>query len=84
MIAVFAVDPSNGALIPVQHISSGGETPRRFAIDPVRTFLFAPNQNSRSTAIVRIAVSGRLHPRPRWPTAIESTAGIVLVEAHHE
>ena len=33
-IAVFAIDPESGRLTPVQHIDSGGHTPRNFDIDP--------------------------------------------------
>jgi 6-phosphogluconolactonase len=83
MIAVFAVDPSNGMLTPVQHISSGGKTPRHFAIDPTNAFLFVANQNSHSIAIFSIDAEGRLHPTHRSLDEIESPACIVFVEPHH-
>jgi 6-phosphogluconolactonase len=83
MIAVFAVDRSNGMLTPVQHISSGGKTPRHFAIDPTNAFLFVANQNSHSIAIFSIDAEGRLHPTHRSLDEIESPACIVFVEPHH-
>lgn len=83
MIAVFAVDRSNGMLTPVQHISSGGKTPRHFAIDPTNTFLFAANQNSRSIAIFAIAADGRLRPAYRFLDDVGSPACIVFVKPHH-
>lgn len=83
MIAIFAVDRSNGRLAPVQHISSGGRTPRHFAIDPSHRFLFAANQNSHSIAIFAIGADGRLRPTRRFLDEIASPACIVFVEPHH-
>jgi len=83
MLAVFAVDRRKGTLTPVQHISSGGRTPRHFAIDPTGTFLFAANQNSHSIAIFAIGGDGRLRPRRRLLDEIAFPACIVFVEARH-
>jgi 6-phosphogluconolactonase len=83
MIAVFAVDRNNGRLTAVQHISSGGRTPRHFAIDPTHAFLFAANQNSHSIAIFAIGADGRLRPTHRFLDDVESPACIVFVEPHH-
>jgi len=80
MIAVFAVDRNNGRLTAVQHISSGGRTPRHFAIDPTHSFLFAANQNSHSIAIFAIGADGRLRPTHRFLDDVESPACIVFVE----
>ena len=44
-IAVFAID-TNGKLTFVQHVASGGKTPRHFAIDPSGTHLLAANQDT--------------------------------------
>ena|SRR6185437_10714508 len=83
MIAVFAVDRSEGMLTPVQYISSGGKTPRHFAIDPTGTFLFGANQNSHAIAIFAIAADDRLHPTARLLDDIASPVGIVFVEPRH-
>ena len=45
-IAVFAVDPDNGGLSLVEHVGSGGETPRNFALHPSGDWLIVANQSS--------------------------------------
>lgn len=60
-IAVLAIDAASGALEPVQTISSGGETPRNFAVTPSGRHLLVANQNSdRITILARDAGTGRL------------------------
>jgi 6-phosphogluconolactonase len=60
-IVVFSIDQETGKLALVQHVSSGGKTPRNFAIDPTGGFLLAANQNSDSVVSLRIdALSGKL------------------------
>jgi 6-phosphogluconolactonase len=62
-IAVFSVDPTTGALTPVEQVSSGGKTPRGFGIDPGGRFLLAANQNSDNLVVFRIdPKNGRLTP----------------------
>ena len=62
-IAVFPVDPKNGAFAPVERVSTRGKTPRNFSLDPTGSWLFAANQDSRSIAIYRIdSTTGRLKP----------------------
>jgi 6-phosphogluconolactonase len=62
-IAVFAVDPANGTLTPVEHTLTGGKEPRNFAIDPTGKLLFAENQNSDTIVIFRIdQKTGKLTP----------------------
>ncbi len=62
-IAVFAVDTAEGTLIPVEHVSTQGRTPRNFGIDPTGSYLIAANQNSESIVVFRIdAETGRLTP----------------------
>lgn len=53
-IQVFAIDPANGNIRRIQIISTGGKTPRGFAIDPTGQFLFAGNQDSNKLAIFRV------------------------------
>jgi 6-phosphogluconolactonase len=45
-IAVFAIDSASGKLTFVQRISSGGKTPRNFAIDPSGKHLLAANEET--------------------------------------
>lgn len=53
-VAVFAVDPADGWLRPVEHQRSRGKTPRFFAIDPTGRFMFVANEDS--DAIVTYAI----------------------------
>jgi len=62
-IAVFAVDPSEGTVNPVEIVSTMGKTPRGFGIDPTGSFLIAANQDSDSLVVFRInQETGRLTP----------------------
>lgn len=45
-IAVFSVDQDSGELTFVEHVSSGGEWPRDFVLDPSEKFLIASNQHT--------------------------------------
>jgi 6-phosphogluconolactonase (cycloisomerase 2 family) len=45
-VAIFAVDPTNGWLRPVDYPQSQGKTPRFFAIDPTGKFMFVANEDS--------------------------------------
>jgi 6-phosphogluconolactonase len=53
-IAVFRIDVASGKLTPVQRQSTGGASPRNFAIDPSARFLLAANQRSDSIVVMRI------------------------------
>ena len=53
-INVFAVNPADGTLSSVEHVSSGGHIPRSFALDPSGRFLLAANQNSNDVVAFRI------------------------------
>jgi 6-phosphogluconolactonase len=60
-IVSFRIDEKNGKLEYIEHISTGGKTPRNFAIDPTGQFLLAANQNSDSIVVFRIdEKSGKL------------------------
>jgi 6-phosphogluconolactonase len=62
-LAIFSVDAKTGALTPVGHQTTGGRTPRHFAIDPTGRFLLAAHQRSNSIAVFRIdAATGKLTP----------------------
>ena len=53
-IAVFSIDQDTGGLSFVGHVSSGGETPRNFAIDPSGTYMLVSNQDTGNILAFRI------------------------------
>jgi 6-phosphogluconolactonase len=60
-IAVFARDAATGRLTLVEHVASGGKTPRGFGIDPSGRWMLVGNQRSDSVAVFAIdAKTGRL------------------------
>jgi len=62
-IAVFAIDESKGTLRLLEHVSTGGKTPRGFGIDPTGAYLLAANQDSHSIVVFRVDPgTGRLTP----------------------
>ena len=62
-IAVFAIDGGKGTLTLVEHVPTGGKTPRSFAIDPAGSCLVVANQDSDNLVVFRIdARTGRLTP----------------------
>ena len=58
-IAIFAIDPTNGALKNIGYEPTRGKTPRNFAIDPSGKYLLAANQDSNDIAIFRIDAAHR-------------------------
>ena len=65
-ISVFALNPVQGTLTPIQQVSTRGLMPRHFAIDPTGSYLFAANQASDDVVIFRIEDStGRITPTRR-------------------
>jgi 6-phosphogluconolactonase len=62
-IAIFSVDAATGAHKFVEAVSTGGKTPRSFAIDPAGNYLFAANQDSNNIVIFKIdKQTGHLTP----------------------
>ena len=53
-LVVYGVDASTGKLTLLQHVPTGGKTPRAFNIDPTGTFLVVGNQNSDTVGTFRI------------------------------
>ena len=53
-LAIFKIDPRNGALTAIGHESTRGMTPRNFAIDPTGAFLLVANQKSDSIVVFRL------------------------------
>jgi len=61
-IAIFTIDPRNGALTTVGHEPTRGMTPRNFAIDPSGEFLLVANQKSDNIVVFRLdQKTGRLN-----------------------
>ncbi len=54
LIAIYSIDQQNGNLTLLGTVSSGGKTPRNFAIDPSGSFLLVANQNSNNILIFSI------------------------------
>lgn len=62
-IVVFAIDPRTARLSLVEHVSTQGNWPRNFVIDPTGQFLLVANQRSDNVVVFRIdAQTGRLTP----------------------
>ncbi|WP_071396079.1 lactonase family protein [Bacillus tuaregi] len=60
-IAVFSIDAESGKLTFVEHISTAGDWPRDFSLDPTEEFIIASNQESSNLAIFkRDTATGRL------------------------
>ncbi|MEH6453316.1 MAG: lactonase family protein [Psychromonas sp.] len=56
-IAIFSVNPITGKLMPIDWVSSKGETPRGMNIEPSGAFLLVGNQNSDNIHIFKINLS---------------------------
>jgi len=60
---VFKVDPEEGTLTLVEHVSTRGRAPRHFAIDPSGRWLIAANQDGDSLVVFAVDIeTGRLTP----------------------
>jgi 6-phosphogluconolactonase len=65
-IAAFSVAESTGALAPLQVISTEGDWPRNFSLDPTGRWLLVANQRSDSIVVfARDPESGRLTATPQ-------------------
>jgi 6-phosphogluconolactonase len=64
-LAVFARDARGGQLTLVEHVPSGGKSPRSFGIDPSGRWLIAVHQRSEQAQVVAFGIdakTGRLRP----------------------
>jgi 6-phosphogluconolactonase len=59
-VAVFAFDEISEGLESIQHISSGGNIPRDFSLDPTGKFLITAHQNSDDLFSFFVDETGRL------------------------
>ena len=53
-IVIFKVDENSGALTLVNHVGSGGETPRNFVLHPTGKWMLVANQGSCSVVVFRV------------------------------
>lgn len=53
-LAVFTLSRRSGQVTPAGHVSTGGKTPRHFAISPDGKHLFAANQNSNDVQVFTV------------------------------
>jgi 6-phosphogluconolactonase len=53
-LAAFSIDQASGRLALVQHVPSGGKTPRNFAFDPTAKWIVCTNHGSDNAAVFRI------------------------------
>ncbi|HKD09563.1 MAG TPA: lactonase family protein [Bryobacteraceae bacterium] len=62
-IAVFSLDSKTGKPTLIQNQSTGGKTPRGFALDPSGNFLVVGNQDTNTIAVFRVDQNtGKLSP----------------------
>jgi 6-phosphogluconolactonase len=62
-IVSYRIDPKTGSLQLIEHVPTGGKTPRNFAIDPTGSYLLAANQRSDSIVVFGIdSRTGKLSP----------------------
>lgn len=60
-LVVYSIDQEKGRLKLVQHISSGGKTPRHFTLDPTGQWILCGNQDSATVTVFhRDGATGRL------------------------
>jgi 6-phosphogluconolactonase len=53
-LAVFAINQTTGGLTLVEHVPSGGKTPRNFAFDPTGKWILCSNQDSNNAFVFRV------------------------------
>ena len=53
-LAVFAIDQATGRLKLVEHVPSGGKTPRNFAFDPTAKWILCTNHGSDNAVVFRV------------------------------
>ncbi len=53
-IVSYRIDPKTGSLQFIEHVPTGGKTPRNFVIDPTGSYLLAANQRSDSIVVFAI------------------------------
>lgn len=61
-IVVYGIEPSTGHLHLIEHVSTGGQHPRNFALSPDGHFLLVANRDTNDIiTFARDAETGKLH-----------------------
>jgi 6-phosphogluconolactonase len=77
-LAVFAVEPTSGALTHLQDQPSGGAWPRDFDVDPNGDVLVVANRDSNSLCVFAIGADGKLTPVGQ-PTTVPAEPSSVVI-----
>lgn len=78
-LAIYAVNGNNGQLQPAGHATTGGKTPRDFAIDPTENFVVVGNQNSHELVTFRINSDTGALTATGHKVAVSSPASLLFV-----
>ena len=71
-LAVFAINQTTGLLTPVEHVASGGKTPRNFAFDPTGRWIVLTNQDSSNAVVFHVDSSTGKLSRTGDPVPVPS------------
>jgi 6-phosphogluconolactonase len=78
-VVLFEIDGAAGTLTYVEDQSTGGRTPRHFALDAKGGHLIMANQNSGTLRVCRIdSKNGRLNPSPVFTPAPSPVCTVLL------
>jgi len=81
-ITVFAIHPAKGTLSQIGYVSTQGQRPRGFVIDPTGSFLLAANQDSGTLVVFRIdASTGTLSPAGQT-AEVPAPVSLAFVASH--
>lgn len=83
-IASFAIHPESHDLITLGHATSGGRTPRNFALDPSGAWLLAANQDSDTVVSMRRDAQTGLLSDPSSVSDIPSAVCLVFCESQQQ
>jgi 6-phosphogluconolactonase len=78
-LAVFRVDPSTGRLSLAGDVSSGGKTPRSFALDPTGRWLLAANKDSGTIVVFRLDPTSGLPSPVGSPVRVDKAVCLLPV-----
>jgi 6-phosphogluconolactonase len=78
-LAVFRVDAATGRLSPAGDVSSGGKTPRSFAIDPTGRWLLAANKDSGTIVVFRLDPTSGLPSPVGAPVRVDKAVCVLPV-----
>jgi 6-phosphogluconolactonase len=71
-LAAFAIDAKDGRLSLIQHVPSGGRTPRNFAFDPTGKWLICTNHSSNNAVVFGVDGNTGLLTQKGDPVSVPS------------